>query len=331
MPNRQRLFSGMVTIMAATALMAPQLRAQDAPEARREVRVGLVMTDLSEVRDAEQAFDADVFLLATWFDPNLAGGSEEIRTLDLGDVWHPTLLIYNQRSVRESMPEKVTVQPDGTVNYMQRYQGLFSATMDLRDFPLDRQEFSVWLVSPVWAGAAVNLVPDESLAAYRAEDLSISDWRIGEPTLTVKPFQLAPDGQSNPGIILTVPGTRLLTYYTVQVLIPLVAVVLMAWAVFWLGPAVVPTRVGVPLTTMLTLIAYRFMLGNYVPRLSYLTRLDWFTLGATVMVLLNLLTMAATAYLVRKGREDDVNAIDRGGRVVYPVVFAVYSLIVFLL
>ena len=41
--------------------------------------------------------------------------------------------------------------------------------------------------------------------------------------------------------------------------------------------------------------------------------------------------MAATAYLVRNGREDDVNAIDRVGRVVYPVVFAVFSLIVFLL
>jgi hypothetical protein len=311
-------------------IAASPVSGQAPSEAPREVKIGLIMVSLSEVRGAEQAFSADVFLLATWHDPELAGGSDELRTLALGDVWHPTLLIYNQRSLSASMPEEVTVQPDGTVTYLQRYLGLFAVPMDLREFPMDRQDFYVWLVAPVRAGPAVTLVPDESLAALRAEDLSISDWSIGEPTLTVMPFQVAPGAPSNPGIRLTVPGTRLLTYYTVQVVIPLVAIVLMAWSVFWIAPSVVPTRVGVLVTTMLTLIAYRFMLANYVPRLPYLTRLDWFMVGATILVVLTLFTMAASAYLVRHQREGAVNTIDRVGRVVYPVSFALYSLIVFL-
>jgi len=202
--------------------------------------------------------------------------------------------------------------------------------MDLREFPMDAQEFYVWIVAPVRAGTPVTLVPDESLAALRNEVLSISDWRIGEPRLTANAFQLAPNAPSNPGVRLTVPGTRLLTYYTVQVVIPLVAIVLMAWSVFWIAPTVVNTRVGVLVTTMLTLIAYRFMLANYVPRLSYLTRLDWFMVGATVLVVLTLFTMAAMAYLIGHGREGTVNTIDRIGRVVYPVSFVLYSLIVFL-
>jgi hypothetical protein len=202
--------------------------------------------------------------------------------------------------------------------------------MDLREFPMDRQDFYVWLVAPVRAGPRVTLVPDESLAALRAEDLSISDWSIGEPTLSVMPFQVAPGAPSNPGIRLTVPGTRLLTYYTVQVVIPLVAIVFMAWSVFWIAPSVVATRVGVLVTTMLTLIAYRFMLANYVPRLPYLTRLDWFMVGATVLVVLTLFAMAASAYLVRHQREATVNTIDQVGRIVYPVSFVLYSLIVFL-
>ena len=316
---------------SATLIFALPLKGQEPSDSGREVRVGLVMTDLSEVRGAEQAFEADIFLLATWLDPNLAGGSGEARTMALREVWHPTLLIYNQRSVSESMPEEVTVHPDGTVTLMQRYQGLFSVNMDLRDFPMDRQEFYVWVVAPIRAGSRVTLVPDESLVAYRAESLSISDWEIGEPTLTVKPFQLSPDAPNNPGILLSVPGTRLLTYYTVQVLVPLVAVVLMAWAVFWIAPSVVTTRMSVPVTTMLTLIAYRFMLANYVPRLAYLTRLDWFTVGATVFVVLTVFAMGASAYLVRRGREDAVNSIDRVGRVAYPVLFGIYSFFVFLI
>ena len=109
-------------------------------------------------------------------------------------------------------------------------------------------------------------------------------------------FQVAPGAPVNPGIKLSFPASRRVTYYTIQVLIPL--------------------------------IAYRFMLANHVPRLSYLTRLDWFMLGATVLVILTLFTMAATSYLVSREQEAVVKKIDRAGRVLYPVVFVVYSLIV---
>jgi len=104
------------------------------------------------------------------------------------------------------------------------------------------------------------------------------------------------------------------------VLIPLTAVVLMAWAVFWIDSAIVPTRVGVVVTTMLTLIAYRFTLGNLVPKLSYLTRLDYFMLWVTSLVVLTLFAMAATNFLKVRGQDGLVRGIDRTGRVVFPLV-----------
>jgi len=253
-----------------------------------------------------------------------------MRTLDLDEVWHPTLLIYNRRSVTESMPEEVMVRPDGTVTYLQRYTGDFSAPMNLREFPRDRQEFFVWLVAPTRAGANVTLAPDTSIVALRTEHLSISDWKVGEASLTMEAFQVAPGGPMNPGIKLSFPASRRVTYYMIQVLIPLVAIVMMAYAVFWIAPTVVPTRVGVVVTTMLTLIAYRFMLANHVPRLSYLTRLDWFMLGATVLLVLTLFAMAGTSYLVSREQETIVKKIDRAGRLLYPLVFTVYSLVVWL-
>jgi len=308
-------------------LVAVPLRAQDPFGEPREVKIGLLMTDLTEVNGAEQSFSADVFMIATWHDPDLGDGSAGIRTLDYDDVWHPTLLIYNRRSVTESMPNEVMVRPDGTVTYLQRFTGQFSSPMSLREFPRDRQEFFVWLVAPTRVGANVTLVPDESIVALRTDHLSISDWEVGEATLIMQEFQVAPGAPSNPGIKLTFPATRRVTYYTIQVLIPLIAIVMMAYAVFWVAPTVVPTRVGVVVTTMLTLIAYRFMLANHVPRLSYLTRLDWFMLGATVLVVLTLFTMAGTSYLVSHDQEATVKKVDRAGRLLYPVVFVIYSLI----
>ena len=294
----------------------------------REVKIALLLTDLTEVSGAEQSFSADVFMAATWHDPELADESAGLRTLAYDDVWHPTLLIYNRRSVTESRPGEVLVRPDGTVTYAQRFTGEFSSPMSLRDFPRDRQEFFVWLVAPTRVGANVTLVPDESLAVLRSEQLSISDWKVGDARLSMQTLQIAPGAHVNPGVKLSFPATRRVTYYTIQVLIPLMAIVMMAYAVFWIAPTVVPTRVGVVVTTMLTLIAYRFMLANHVPRLSYLTRLDWFMLGATVLVILTLFTMAGTSYLVSREREDIVKKIDHAGRLLYPVVFLGYSLFV---
>lgn len=316
-----------IAFLIGLAMAAP-VAAQDPFGEPREVKIGLLMTDMTEVNGAEQSFSADVFMLATWHDPELVDSAAGIRTLDYDAVWHPTLLIYNRRAVTESMPYEVMVRPDGTVSYLQRYTGQFSAAMSLREFPRDRQEFFVWLVAPTRVGANVTLVPDSSIVALRTEQLSISDWEVGEASVTLEEFQAAPGAPTNPGIKLTLPATRRVTYYTIQVLIPLIAIVMMAYAVFWVAPTVVPTRVGVVVTTMLTLIAYRFMLANHVPRLSYLTRLDWFMLGATVLVILTLFTMAGTSYLVSRQQEAIVKRIDRAGRWLYPIVFVVYSLVV---
>jgi len=318
----------LITLLLLSSWTATTAAAQDPFGPPREVKIGILLTDLTEVSGAEQSFSADVFMLATWHDPELVDGSAGLRSLDYDDVWHPTILVYNRRSVSETMPHEVLVRPDGTVTYLQRFTGQFSAPMNLREFPRDRQEFFVWLVAPTRAGANVTLVPDESIVALRTGELSISDWKIGEASIEVEPLQVAPGAPVNPGIKLTLPASRRVTYYTIQVLIPLMAIVMMAYAVFWVAPTVVPTRVGVVVTTMLTLIAYRFMLANHVPRLPYLTRLDWFMLGATVLVILTLFTMAGTSYLVGREKEALVKKIDRAGRLLYPVVFVVYSVIV---
>ena len=81
---------------------------------------------------------------------------------------------------------------------------------------------------------------------------------------------------------------------------------------------------------MLTLIAYRFMLGNHVPRLPYLTLLDWFMLGATVLVMITLFAMAGSSYFVRREQEAIANKIDQLGRLLYPLAFAAFSAIVWL-
>jgi len=314
------------SIGAPAASSAKPSAANDATK----VSVALYLIDLLEINGSDQSFLADVFLRARWHDDELVGRFDEMTVLDADDVWRPLLLIVNQRSVDSSLPEVVRVEPNGMVQYAQRFTGRFSTFLDLRDFPLDRQTFYVWVIGNRLSDRDFEVVPDTSMVKLANDRLSIADWTINAIRLQPAEFRATPNAEPLSGVKITIDAKRRVGYYLIQVVIPLIAIVMMAWTVFWIDPSVVATRVSVVVTTMLTLIDYRFMLGNHVPRLSYLTRLDYFMLGATTLIIVALFAMAGTSYLKSRGRDDLVARVDRIGRAAFPAVFLAFALIVWL-
>ena len=201
--------------------------------------------------------------------------------------------------------------------------------MDLRDFPLDRQRFHVQVVSLGYSRDEVELVPDlGGKRSGRAEELSITDWRLGPARMEMADFEPTPGVKALAGVRLIWEGKRQVGYYTVQVILPLVMIVLMGWTALWIPPSVVPARMSVAVTTMLTLIAYRFALGRLVPNLPYLTRFDYFTLGSTILIFLVLLLVAATTYLFAKNKAAQAERIDRWARLAFPVIFGAVFLLI---
>jgi len=287
------------------------------------VEVGLFLADLHDVSGSDQAFLADVVLQALWHDPRLAGRWPSVRGVGLDEVWNPRLQLVNQRGVTTSFPQRVEVDPSGLVRYRQRWLGRFSTRMDLRDFPLDRQLFGVQVVSLGYSSDEVELVLNsKDLPSGRAGELSLTDWQIGPARIETAAFEPGPGAKLLAGAALRWEGRRLVGYYAVQVVLPLVLIVLLGWLALWVNPAVVPARVSMSVTAMLTLIAYRFSLGKSVPNLTYLTRFDYFMLGSTVLVFLSVAVVAAGAYLIDKDRMPLVRRIDGWGRVLFPVALA---------
>jgi hypothetical protein len=293
------------------------------------VHIFLYLVDVFEVSGSDQAFNADVVLIAEWRDPNLAGKWTTIQSAKMEDVWEPRLQVVNQRGTSALLPQRVEIHPDGLVRYRQRWSGRFTARMDLRDFPLDRQRFHVQVVSLGYSRDEVGLIPDlGGKRSGRAEQLSITDWRLGPARMERADFEPAPGMKALAGVQLIWEGKRQVGYYTVQVILPLVMIVLMGWTALWIAASMVPARVSVSVTTMLTLIAYRFALGRLVPNLPYLTRFDYFTLGSTILIFLVLAVVAATTYLVAKDKAALAERVAWWGRLAFPVIFgAVFVLV----
>ena len=123
---------------------------------------------------------------------------------------------------------------------------------------------------------------------------------------------------------------RYANYYVLKIITPLVLITVMSFTAFWIVPTQFGPRVSVGVTAVLTLIAYRFLLGSLVPRVSYLTRLDIFILGATIIVFLALIeTLIVNRYQPDGGEKSP--ALDRIARVFGPASLVALMLIAFVL
>ena len=186
---------------------------------------------------------------------------------------------------------------------------------------MDRQRLHVQVASLGYSRDEVELVSDPEKPA-RAPQLSVTDWEVGEARMAIADFEPAPGVKPLAGVHLAWECTRRFDYYAVQVILPLVLIVFMGWTALWVESSVVTTRMSVAVTTMLTLIAYRFALGRLVPNLSYLTRFDYFMLGSTIIIFLMLSAVAAGAYFVGSERKHLAHRIDRWSRPAFLALFA---------
>ncbi|NOQ64055.1 MAG: hypothetical protein GQ582_06040, partial [Methyloprofundus sp.] len=118
-------------------------------------------------------------------------------------------------------------------------------------------------------------------------------------------------------------------YYVIKIIAPLLLIVAMSWLVFWIDPKESGSQISVAITTMLTLIAYRFSIGALVPKVSYLTRLDYFILGSTLMVFLTLLLVIITSNLAKSGQSQLALNMDWWSRIIFPLMLIAISITAF--
>jgi hypothetical protein len=282
----------------------------------------LFLLDVSKIEGADQSFTADVFMMLQWRDERLASATEGVRRLPLKSVWDPRVQIINQRRIWKSFPEEVDVSPDGTVIYRQRYYGQFASALDLHDFPLDRHRFGVQLVVPGYGPQEIEFVLNtEGFGEGRSPHMTVPDWSVGPFELRAAPYAVIPGGREIAGLEGTFEAHRHLGFYVGKAFVSVAIIVFMSWVVFWLGPEHVGPRLSVAVTSMLTLIAYRFLLGQSLPPVSYLTRLDYFLLGTTILVFVALIQVAATSSMNAGDRADRAISMNRLSRWLFPTAF----------
>jgi hypothetical protein len=322
-------------LLIAAASRHAALAAQEGDASRPDrdgptrVAVQVYVVDVSRIDGAAQSLHADVFVVLRWRDPRLADPSIGQRRMRLDAVWNPRLQIANEQRAWRGLPEVVDVAADGTVTYRQRFTGQYAARLDLHAFPFDRHTLRIEFASPGYSPQDIVFAPAAAGGAGRSASLSVPDWSVGPVRFEAKPYRIAEGGVTLAGFQAVFDAKRLLGFYVGKAFASVAIILCMAWVVFWLSPAQTGPRVSVSVTSMLTLIAYRFLLGSVLPPVSYLTRLDHFLLGCTALVFATLVAVVVASRRMEQGREADARRLDRIARWVFPAAFAAVSAFAF--
>ena len=123
-------------------------------------------------------------------------------------------------------------------------------------------------------------------------------------------------------------ASRNVEHYLLKVILPLVLIVISSWAVFWIDPINASSQVSIAMTSMLTLIAYRFAIDIQLPRLPYMTRLDIFIL-ANIARFLFPPRGCGDHHLDNTQKKKRAVRIDRYCRVIFTAVFGIASIATF--
>lgn len=268
-----------------------------------DVEVDLYVESFANIAEANMEYTLFGYLRHYWTDKRFANKSKEVIQLKgstIEHAWMPDTYISNSRqsNLRQKDSEAEStlfIYTDGSMFYSKGVKIVASCAMDLKDFPMDTQKCGLSLGSYGHSLADVNY-------KWRREKVVVEKKNIAQFDMT--------EAYLNRSVMIYISGnyTQLLVYfhferrigyYVNQVYIPDTLIVTISWIVFWLGQDDMGGRVGLGITTLLTIM---FLLGSVnmsLPRVSYAKAIDWYLIVSFVFVFL-VLFECIIVYVVRQ-------------------------------
>jgi hypothetical protein len=198
-----------------------------------------------------------------------------------------------------------------------------STHLNFKDFPFDVQTLPLSLVSFGYSPGEVKLVYEN---AGSENKFSISDWQIepiGAKSLEYRAnlFDESDEKIVRPRLDYEFKAARYIHFYWWKVLAPMMVILFLSWAVFWIDPSQVGAQIGVSGTSILTLIAFLYKLDSVLPPVSYLTHMDHFIFTALVLVFIAYIEALVSITYAHKGNKEFARRLDLIFRIGYPIIF----------
>lgn len=293
------------------------------------IKVGIEVEQITSVDQKSENFGAVSTIRMEWHDPALAydpavvGGEVKVMAppdfIELATSLStivPSFSIQNQQGNRWIQNDLVIIHPDGTARYLERSSLTLQAPyFNFRRYPFDRQVFFFEIVSH-YPSNIVQFVPDAEFSGL-GELLGEEEWILNNPEMVLSETR-GISGLESPQIALKFHGHRHRQYYLTRIFLPILVLVAVSWSVFFLDGY--RKRSEVAGANLLVFVAFNWVISDELPKLGYLTFLDFILQWMFVVTGLIVVINVFLSRLKANGRESlAIMLDDYVFRWVYPV------------
>ena len=259
------------------------------------VVVGAYVNDIQDLNLETHSYAVDIYIWFRWREPNLSP-TESVEMVNPFELWgHNTKVIYKE-------PVKTA---QGEYYQVMRVQGRFSKKFLLTNFPYDRQELVVEFEDSQHSSARLIYETDSQPLTVNTR-LLLPGFRVSAPRLEIETFQyptaFGDPRQDRPHSYsrarIKIPIARPVITYSVKLLLPITCVVLCASLMLLIRATYVDARVGIGITSLLTVVALQLSSNQQMPSVDYLVLMDKIYISAYVYILAALAVVLYTARLV---------------------------------
>ncbi|GMR45730.1 hypothetical protein PMAYCL1PPCAC_15925, partial [Pristionchus mayeri] len=281
-----------------------------------QLHLGFYIESLSNFRAHEMTFDVDLYVYTSWMDPRMAHDSAEdlvlINEKKARDMmWLPDLYFANAHHCKfqeVTVPNfNLFITRDGLVSYSLRATCSISCSLNLVNYPMDKQHCFIRMISYAhtteklhvrwFTQSPINKNPEIGLPEFYIKNL--------QPNYCPGTYRYAITEHSHKTgnfscLMASIFLQRSIGYNLVQSYIPTGLIVMISWVSFFIDRRAVPARVTLSFTTLVSLTTLGNGLRYDLPQVSYSKALDlWY--GACLMfVFLSLIEFAAVNSYMRK-------------------------------
>lgn len=295
------------------------------------VSLGLYVTNLVAMDETKETFEVGGYLKAKWQDPRLAlpdvgnpGVDEETRVFQMEDIWTPPIQAAN--AVSHKMESYfIEVDRRGTVSYVERFEAVLSNDLDLRKLPFDTQVLQFDYQPFVSAASAIQFAPQAlpSTGITPDQHTELAGWSVKAVRYSAEKVAtngfVPPTGEA----LFQIVVERRSGFYIWKIFLPLFILTMIPALVFWIDVREFDWILKVPMTMLLSMVAFEITVTRDLPRIGYVTFMDAVFLASFAFCFLCILEITAVFLMQKNGMRPPAVRIHRVGRWAYPLSYLV--------
>ncbi|KAK3587514.1 hypothetical protein CHS0354_003656 [Potamilus streckersoni] len=319
------------------------------------VEVKCTFLKISDIDTIAQQFEAEIFVQAKWEEPELQSVLRDPKLKNVEDLselvsWDPRLMIMNVNGTMTLNRKTHEVQlleagyQHPVVRQLWRFKGFFHESLELEHFPVDIQDLTI-SISTERSSREIELIEDlHALSSISTKAfMDAQEWTLYRHIETYRDHTTVEYCSStiHPILHIQCRVARKTGYFIWNIVFTMVGldfslsgtellIVCLTFSAFTIDSSS-SDRLAVNITLFLTAIAFKLVVKQSLPTISYLTYLDVYVVAALVfsgMQVTQNACMNAASHFIKKA---DVEFYDRLSMaalafilIAFHVVFVVY-------